>query len=105
MRSLDNPSTRHINESHMDGFTDEPISGVPQIATAPEIEAGKLILNAVEKKLAFEQEIVDNRPKRDEMRIQDDLYFKLGMIYMCNWVLSLPRNARAWCDEQKEHDE
>ena len=102
MESTTITRTRHIREGSMTRFVDEPTTQLPRLANSPEIEAAHLILRAVEKKLDLEQEIVDNTPKRDERRIKDDLYFKMGMIHMCNWILSVPQNARQWCQEALE---
>lgn len=59
----------------------------------PQTEVGQVLLEAVQKCVDEEDRKVHNNPVRDEKRIKNDLYFKLGMIFMGKWILSLPEEA------------
>lgn len=72
---------------------------ISEVAGSEKIRASRGILSATEIKRDELRESVERHPKRNEADLTEDLYFRLGMIYMANWVLSLPQEARTFLEK------
>jgi hypothetical protein len=66
-----------------------------EIVNPREIRVAETLLEATEaKKRELQEEIEKGRVKVAPEKLDDHLFYKLGMIAMANWILELPDHAR-----------
>ena len=68
------------------------------VSKAQEIIAARGILAAVTLMRDELRDLVEEKPKRNEADLREDLVFRLGMIAMANTVLRLPSVAQEHID-------
>jgi len=66
---------------------------IVRIAGSQQTAAGRAIFSAVEHKRDEVRAKTERNPKLSD-DIKEDIRFLLGMVYMCNWILDLPREAQ-----------
>jgi len=77
---------------------------IRQLATAPQMEGAKTLLDAIAAGKRIDEEIRDNKPSMIDLDIRKHLFFILGRIDKAQEILGYPTEAQQFIESADKED-